>query len=660
MRNRSSRLRRRACLGLLAIFCLAPAAALAAGGTAGAAGDNQVEGQVPPPTLPIERQGESGPEALPIISVDEVKTGQRGYGLSVFSGTEPERFEVEVVGVARNLFGPGLSYILARLTGKGLETSGVASGMSGSPVFLDGRLAGAVAFSWPFSQEAIAGITPIESMRSLSGLTLSPATPIPPMPPVELAELLAGRIPVDLLERELPKLRPQLGGDAVASIQWATIGFGEKSQGMLQKALGSANSAGEARPGDTQKNLTLGSAVAAVLVDGDLRLAAVGTVTDRYGDQVLAFGHPFLGMGPIRVPMATAEVVTLLSNQYTSFKISNLGEEIGAFEQDRKTGIQGRLGQKAPTVPMVIRITGGGNDKPREYHMRLAEVPMYTPMLVGSCVVAGLESAIYTSGQQGLDVKAQFRLKRHGVLEMQQSFDGASAVGEVAAFLLAVAGYVTQNPLEQESFESIEVEISQSPQPRSATIVGAHAERTVVRPGERVGINLDLAAFRGERFRRSFSLTLPEDLPAGRYSLVIGDGVSVDSARLQLEPADPVSLPQALELLRSLHSRRDLMVLGIYGGPGLSVAGEVMPRLPGSVRSLWSAAASGSAVPLRVTIAQEHEEKMPVPVEGMVRVDLEVRRRDPVSGTGETPPKDGEAADTAAETSAPGAGEEGL
>ncbi|HYN22642.1 MAG TPA: hypothetical protein VE078_16910, partial [Thermoanaerobaculia bacterium] len=323
-------------------------------------------------------------------------------------------------------------------------------------------------------------------------------------------------------------------------------------------------------------------------------------------------------------------------------------------------GIQGRLGQKAPMVPMVIRITGGGNEKAREFHMRLAEIPMYTPMLVGSCVVAGLESAIYTTGQQGLDVKAHFRLKRHGDLEMQQSFDGASAVGEVAAFLLAVAGYVTQNPLEQESFESIEVEISQSPQPRSATIVGAHAERTVVRPGERVGINLDLAAFRGKRFRHSFSLALPEDLPAGRYSLVIGDGVSVDSARLQLEPADPVSLPQALELLRSLHSRRDLMVLGIYGGPGLSVAGEVMPRLPGSVRSLWSAAASGSAVPLRVTIAQEHEEKMPVPVEGMVRVDLEVRRRDPVSGTGEAPPQDGEAADKAAETSAPGAGEEGF
>jgi hypothetical protein len=169
--------------------------------------------------------------------------------------------------------------------------------------------------------------------------------------------------------------------------------------------------------------------------------------------------------------------------------------------------------------------------------------------------------------------------------------------------------------------------------------VGAHAERTVVRPGERVGINLDLAAYRGERFRRSVSIDLPEDVPAGRYSLLIGDGASADGARLSLEPADPVNFPQLLELLRSLHSRRDLVVLGVYGGPGLAVAGEVMPRLPGSVRSLWGAAASDSAVPLRATIAQEHDETMPMPISGLVRVDLEVRRRDPVPGGVETTPE---------------------
>jgi len=218
---------------------------------------------------------------------------------------------------------------------------------------------------------------------------------------------------------------------------------------------------------------------------------------------------------------------------------------------------------------------------------------------------------------------------------------------------------VGQNPIEKVGFEAVEVEVAQSSEPRAATLVGAHADRTVVRPGERVRINLDLAAYRGERFRCSLSLDLPQDLPAGRYSLVIGDGASADAARLTLEPSDPVTFAQALELLRSLHSRRELVVLGVYGGPGLSVAGEVMPRLPGSVRSLWGAAASDSAVPLRATIAQQVEKTMPVPIAGLVRVDLEVRRRDPVPGSANETGEGETVAVSSTASSTAGAGEGG-
>ncbi len=574
----------------------------------------------------------AGPSAMPIIGVDEIRPGQKGYGLSVFTGTEPERFDVEIVGVMRNA-GPELNYILARLSGKGLEKSGVASGMSGSPVFIDGKLAGAVAFSWPFSHEAIAGIMPIESMRRLS--TLGGGVPhTPPPPPVDLADLRSGRIPKDLLQRELSRLQPKVAMDGRAGVQWAISGFGEQSQALLRSALGSAAPAGQIAQSelkDGPQDLVLGGAVAAVLADGDFRMAAIGTVTDRYGDHVLAFGHPFLGLGPIRVPMATAEVVTVLSNSYSSFKISNLGQTIGAFEQDRQAGIQGRIGQTAQMTPVTVRIAGVGS-KPREYHARIADVPMFTPMLIGSSVLAGLDSASYTAGAQSVDLDARFRLRGHGDLRVRQSFDGDSAGVDVAGYVLAVAAYLVQNPLEKVSFEEIEVEVTQSAEPRTATLVGVNADRTVVRPGETVGLSLDLVAWRGDRFRRSLELTLPEDLPAGRYSLIVGDGSSVDAARMALEPTTPVTFPQALEFLRSIHSRRELMVLGVYGGPGLSVAGEVMPRLPGSVRSLWSAAASGSATPLRSTIAQEHREEVDVPMDGAVRIDLEVRRRDPVVG----------------------------
>ncbi len=522
---------------------------------------------------------------------------------------------------------PEVSYILARLTGKGLEKSGVAGGMSGSPVFIDGKLAGAVAFSWPFTNEAIAGITPIGSMRQLSGLKAIPVSP--PPPEIKLSDILTDHLPKDLLAHQFERLLPRFVDGAAPAVQWTASGFGETSVGMLRQVLRSVSSGGKAAPGTVPDDLTPGKAVNVVLVDGDFQLAANGTVTDRYGDQVLAFGHPFLGLGPVKVPMATAEVITVLSSSNNSFKISNTGKIVGAFEQDRKTGIQGRIGVEAPMVPMVVRIH---SERPREYHMRLAAIPEFMPLLVGSGLVAGLEAASYTSGSQSLDMTAHLRLRGYGNLEVRQSFDGNAAVSEASSFLLSIVSYLTQNSLEKVEVESVDVDLAQIDQPSFASLVGANASRTVVHPGDHITLNLDLVPYRGERFRHSMPLDLPGDLPAGRYSLLVGDGASVDAARLAMQPSEPVSFPQALDLLRSFHSRRDLLVLGFYGGPGLAVAGESMPRLPGSVRSLWGAAASGSAVALRSAIVQEKRERMAVPVQGVIRIDLEVRRREPLTG----------------------------
>lgn len=593
--------------------------------------------------------------AQPTIPVSEVQRGQKGYGLSVFAGTEPERFDVEVVGVMRNV-NPGLSFILARLSGHGLEKSGVARGMSGSPVYIDGKLAGAVAFSWPFPNEAIAGITPIDAMRELSGLKPSPL-PTQMPPPVPLADILAGRIPEDVLQKELEKLRPRSINGATPGIQWTTSGFGERSQSILRAALGNVAPGGKALPADAAQELVPGASVAAVLVDGDFSMAATGTVTDRYGEHVLAFGHPFLGLGPVRVPMATAEVVMLFSSQADSFKIANAGQIVGAFEQDRLTGIQGRIGAPAPMVPMAVRIRG---EKDHEYKVRLADLPEFMPLLVGSTVLAGLDAASYSGGAQGIDLSARLKVRGYDDVVIRQSFDGDNAGTQAAVHLLTMVGYLSQNPLERVNLESVDVEIDQTQKPRAADLVGAHADRTVVRPGERVNLSLDLVPYRGERFRHSFAVDLPEDLPNGRYSLLIGDGASVDAARMTLEPAEPVTFHQALEMMRSMHSRRDLLVLGVYAGAGLSVGGEVMPRLPGSVRSLWSAAASGSAVPLRSTIAQREKEEMDVPVNGIVRIDLEVRRREPVSGgaAGSPPPSAG-GAETAAKAAPAPANQKG-
>jgi hypothetical protein len=199
---------------------------------------------------------------------------------------------------------------------------------------------------------------------------------------------------------------------------------------------------------------------------------------------------------------------------------------------------------------------------------------------------------------------------------------------------MAYTSFLLNNHLAKVELAGIDIELTQFEQPRTARLVEAHAAKTVVRPGDRVPVNLDLVAFRGDHFRRSIELELPTGLADGRYSLLVGDGVSVDVARLMIERFEPVTFDQALDFLRSLHSRRQLVVLGIFAGAGLAVAGEVLPQLPGSVRSLWGAAASGSAVPLRLAVAHEDVAELDVPLEGILRIDLEVQRRSRGSTTG--------------------------
>ncbi|HUO86395.1 MAG TPA: hypothetical protein VM617_03325, partial [Thermoanaerobaculia bacterium] len=376
----------------------------------------------------------------PVITPDELTPGQQGYGLTVLSGSEPVRFEVEVVGVMRNVT-PGMTYILARLSGHGIEDTGVAGGMSGSPVFIDDRLAGAVAFAWPFSRDAIAGITPIDAMRQVGGAggAVSGTLPAAGAAPATLAELVSGEVPADLLARSLERWRPALAGGALPGIQWSLAGFGERSHALLAASLGAVAPAGTslgATGGDAAAvlpDLARGSAVSAVLVDGDLRLAATGTVTDLTGDRVLAFGHPFLGLGPIEVPMASAEVVTVISSEYSSFKIANLGPIVGAFDQDRQAAIAGRLGAEAAMIP--LRLTVDGAER-RDYRMRVARVPQMTPALIAISALAGLDSASHAGGLQGLDLTARFRLAGHGDLLVEQSFDGETAAMSTASYLM--------------------------------------------------------------------------------------------------------------------------------------------------------------------------------------------------------------------------------
>jgi hypothetical protein len=416
----------------------------------------------------------------------------------------------------------------------------------------------------------------------------------------------------------------------VSGVEWVGRGFSGLSQSLLERGLGAVTPAGSAAPRAVPTALVPGSSVAGLLVDGDLRLAATGTVTERLdGGRLLAFGHPFLGLGPIRVPMATAEVVTVLSSQLSSFKIANVGEVVGAFDLDRLPGLRGQVGLEAPVLPLTVTVH---HDQTRSFDLRIARIPTLTPTLLAIATLGSFDAAAHAAGEQGIDLDIRVRLSGHPDVRLRQSFDGPQAAMETALYVLAVAGFLEQNPWAELALQDVRIELTQDPEARSAELIGAYASRTRVQPGDTVQLTAELRAWRGDVARRSVAVTVPRGLPTGRYHLLLGDGPAIDGARFAVERTAPIRIEQALELLQGLHSRRQLVVLGLFSDRGLSVAGEPLPQLPGSLQSLWAAASSGSAQPLQLAVAQQQVVELDTPMRGISRVTLEVRRRQPLGG----------------------------
>ncbi len=370
-------------------------------------------------------------------------------------------------------------------------------------------------------------------------------------------------------------------------------------------------------------DLQPGSSVAAVLVRGDLHVAGYGTVTERQGDEIFAFGHPLFGLGPVKVPLASSEVITVIASRADSFKISNTGPVVGAFDQDREAGVHGRIGAEAPMIPVTVRLKGLTE---REYHMEVIDLPQLTPNMITLSAYASLEAGSFSAGSQGLDLEARFRLAGHDDLVVRQNFDTFQAGIESVLYLLGFSSFLGLNELAEVDLESVEVEFTQVDRPRTATLVAAHADRRRVEPGETVRLILELQAYRGARYRQTVETTIPANVPDGRFVIFVGDGTSMDGVRLAVEHRTPQTFEQALELMQSFRPRQSLRIFGLLSQPGLAVAGEVLPHLPGSVRQIF-AGGTPAGKQLGLAIAYEQDETWDRPIVGYQRVDLEVRRR---------------------------------
>jgi hypothetical protein len=591
----------------------------------------------------------AGATATEIFPVRELSAGMRGYTLSdLGDGAGVQRFDVEIVGVLRS-YAPKQDLILARIHSEAIAKTGIIAGMSGSPVYVDGKLVGALAYGWPFSREPICGITPIQSM-----LDIRKAPPSAPVPiggaatraggfitsfrdrdftgalealiaPLKREQTAAGMSMLPLPVSFSGSLAPGgLFDRMTEAAGWLAAPSGASAPSAAGASTNVSAPAGETGP--EMDRLEPGSAVAAVLLSGDMVLSATGTVTWVDGNSILAFGHPFLSMGPVDMPMARAEVLTVLPSLYRSFKFSSTGARLGSVSQDRSTGILGSFGKPPTMVPVTIRMTS--EDVPTQtFQFEVVHNAMLTPILLALATDSVLTTLEKRAGERTIVWKSEIETDDRAV-RWDSVFSGLTAREEAVGSLALLTNYLMANEFHDLSVKGVEIEIVHSDRLQSARIVHVEAQKERVRPGDSVPVWIDLEDFRGGPRRVVMTARVPEDAPPGPLTVFVGDGNAATAYDLSLYPPDPHSLDQVLDFLSRMRPPNTLNLLAYRSAPGAVVNGEPLAALPPTRAALLRDRGPGDGTPdLGYLRLQAESIEQPVPLTGSARLHLEVLPR---------------------------------
>lgn len=492
-----------------------------------------------------------------IFPLSQVRPGLKGYGLTVFAGTKPERFEVEVIAVLERSL-PGQDLILTRLSGHGLERTGVIAGMSGSPVYLNGRLAGAVSYGWAFSKDPIAGVTPIEAM---------------------------------LEERDRPapdNATVQSGGLERLATPLLVSGLGPAALARLRRRLGPlgftpvAGAAGRSTtaPGDPVEP-EAGGAVGVPLIRGDWNAVAVGTITYADRERVLAFGHPLYQLGRLRVPATGAVVHTVLASVEFSFKFASSLGAMGALVEDRQSCIVVDRGAAAPMVPVDLRVRNAATGRQQSFSLEVARHPRLTPMLLVEALAGALDAAEAAGDELTARVHLEARFGGGRTLELEDTFDcGTGGPFDAEAFLPCLT--LPANAFDQAPLESSRIRMDLVPGRGTAEILGAFPARRQVLPGAEFPLQVVVKPYGQPPVTMTVPVTAPPGRDGRRLSLYVDAGslVAPDDA-----PAETVE-----GLIRREQARArttDLVVSVPLTGDSLRHRGRHVPHVPASVRAVF-------------------------------------------------------------------------
>jgi hypothetical protein len=568
----------------------------------------------------------NGPE---IFALEDLKPGMKGTARTVFSGSGTEEFGVEVLGILPGFPGPRQSAIIAKLSGPNVEKTGVFAGMSGSPVYIDGKIVGAIAFSFPFSKEPIAGITPIKQMidlfdkgsenlrpkeprvvsfSQLAGTDWKPNLPKPTVSSVSLlAPVSAGSPMMPLLGQQMTPIATPLVFSGISQESLSTFAPQLVATGLLPVS-GAGGSAAITPLAEVNENtFPPGSSISVQLVRGDYSLAAAGTVTMRDGDRIYAFGHPLLSLGASDMPMAESSVVTVISNMNNSFKLSVPGRMVGSISQDRASGIFGLLRQAPKMIPVKVNLHTS-RDRTETYSYEIATDSFLTPLLLNITLFSTITSSERALGDSTISVKGEIRVKGQEPIQIDRRFSAANNVALMASGSIAapVSSLLTSG-FDDVQLDGITLDIASTETKYAGTLERITLDRTEVRRGEKVEVQAYVRTESGKQFVQRIPVQIPEDAGLGQLLVFVGDGGVLQEG----SPAKsfvPQDLSQLVKAINTVKKSDRLYVKLFRITSGAVIGTSELPSLPPSmVATLNSDRTSGGYTPTVLSPVYEME-----------------------------------------------------
>ena len=570
------------------------------------------------------------PSNVQLFALEDIRPGMKGTAQTVFSGTETEEFGVEILGVLPGFPAPRQSAIIARLSGPNAEKTGVFAGMSGSPVYIDGKLVGAIAFSFPFSKEPIAGITPIKQMIDLfnkgsENENLKPKEPRPvsfaqlassewkpnlPKPAVSSVSLLtpvAADSPLmPLIGQQMTPIATPLVFSGITQESLAMFAPQLMASGLLPvSGVGGAAAITPMMP-YSDKTFPSGSSISVQLVRGDYSLAAAGTVTLRDGDRIYAFGHPFLSLGSSDMPMTECSVVTVVPNTNNSFKLAVPGQMVGAIAQDRSSGIFGLLGKTPKMIPVKVNLHTS-RDRKETYSYEIANDTFLTPLLLNITVFNTITSSERALGDSTISVKGQIKLKGQDAIQIDRRFSANNSAILAAGSIAAPVGSLLTSGFDDVELDGITLDISSAETKYAGTLERVALDRTEVRRGEKIEIQAYVRTESGKQFVQRIPVQIPEETAPGQLLVFVGDGGALQegSAAKSFVPQDLSQLVRAINTVK----KSDRLYVKLFRITNGAVIGtSEMPSLPPSmVATLNSERTAGGYTPTVLSPVYEME-----------------------------------------------------